>query len=148
MDCSMPGSPVLYHLLEFAQIHTNWFGDANHLILCHPLLLLPSIFPTIRVFSNESALCIRWPKYWSFSCSISTSNAFSYEYHRSKAVSFSASWSFRMNQLFASGGQNIGVSASASVLLMNIKGWLPLEFNVLILLSKGISSVFSNFWFC
>ena len=45
-----------------------------HLILCHPLLLLPSIFPSIRVFSNESALCIRWPKYWSFSFSISPSN--------------------------------------------------------------------------
>ena len=47
---------------------------SNHLILCHPLLLLPSIFPSIRVFSNESALCIRWPKYWSFSFSISPSN--------------------------------------------------------------------------
>ena len=47
----------------------------NHLILCCPLLLLPSIFPNIRVFSNESALCIRWPKYWSFSFSISPSNA-------------------------------------------------------------------------
>ena len=46
----------------------------NHLILCHPLLLLPSIFPSIRVFSNESALHIRWPKYWSFSFSISPSN--------------------------------------------------------------------------
>ena len=47
---------------------------SNHLILCHPLLLLPSIFPSIRVFSNELALCIRWPKYWSFSFSISPSN--------------------------------------------------------------------------
>ena len=47
---------------------------SNHLILCHPLLLLPSIFPGIRVFSNESALCIRWPKYWSFSFNISPSN--------------------------------------------------------------------------
>ena len=47
---------------------------SNHLILCHPLLLPPSIFPNIRVFSNESALCIRWPKYWSFSFSISPSN--------------------------------------------------------------------------
>ena len=47
---------------------------SNHLILCHPLLLLPSIFPSIRVFSNESALLIRWPKYWSFSFSISPSN--------------------------------------------------------------------------
>ena len=47
---------------------------SNHFILCHPLLLLPSIFPSIRVFSNESVLCIRWPKYWSFSFSISPSN--------------------------------------------------------------------------
>ena len=47
---------------------------SNHLILCHPLLLLPSVFPRIRVFSNESVLCIRWPKYWSFSFSISPSN--------------------------------------------------------------------------
>ena len=47
---------------------------SNHLILCHPLLLLPSIFPSIMVFSNESALCIRWPKYWSFSFNISPSN--------------------------------------------------------------------------
>ena len=47
---------------------------SNHLILCRPLLLLPSIFPSIRVFSNESAFCIRWPKYWSFSFSISPSN--------------------------------------------------------------------------
>ena len=47
---------------------------SNHLIFCHPLLLLPSIFPSIRVFSNESVLCIRWPKYWSFSFNISPSN--------------------------------------------------------------------------
>ena len=50
---------------------------SNHLILCHPLLLLPSIFPSIRVFSNESVLCIRWPKYWSFSFNISPSNEYS-----------------------------------------------------------------------
>ena len=49
---------------------------SNHLILCHPLLLLPSVFPSIRVFSNESALRIRWPKYWSFSFSISPSNEY------------------------------------------------------------------------
>ena len=47
---------------------------SSHLILCHPLLLLPSIFPSIRVFSNESALCIRWPKYWTFSFNIRSSN--------------------------------------------------------------------------
>ena len=50
---------------------------SNHLVLCHPLLLLPSIFPSIRVFSNELALRIRWPKYWSFSFSISPSNEYS-----------------------------------------------------------------------
>ena len=51
--------------------------SSNHLILCHPLLLLPSIFPSIRVFSSESALCIRWPMYWSFSFSMSPSNEYS-----------------------------------------------------------------------
>ena len=51
--------------------------SSNHLILCHPLLLLPSIFPSIRVFSNESVLCIRWTKYWSFSFSINLSNEYS-----------------------------------------------------------------------
>ena len=50
---------------------------SNHLILCHPLLFLPSVFPSIKVFSNKSALCIRWPKYWSFSFSISPSNEYS-----------------------------------------------------------------------
>ena len=50
---------------------------SNHLILCHPLLLLPSIFPSIRVFSNESVVCIRWPKYWSFSFNISPSSEYS-----------------------------------------------------------------------
>ena len=50
---------------------------SNHLIFCHPLLLLPSVFPSIQVFSNESVLCIRWPKYWSFSFSFSLSNEYS-----------------------------------------------------------------------
>ena len=59
---------------------------SNHLILCHPLLLLPSIFPSIRVFSNESVFCIRWPKYWSFSFSISPSNEYS------GFISFSIDW--------------------------------------------------------
>ena len=58
-------------------ISTESVMPSNHLILCHPLLLLPSIFPSIMVFSNESALCIRWPKYWSFSFSISPSNEYS-----------------------------------------------------------------------
>ena len=59
---------------------------SNHLILCHPLLLLPSIFPSIRVFSDESVLCIRWPKYWSFSFSISPSNEYS------GLISFRMAW--------------------------------------------------------
>ena len=58
-------------------ISTELVMPSNHLILCHPLLLPPSIFPSIRVFSNESVLCIRWPKYWSFSFSISPSNGYS-----------------------------------------------------------------------
>ena len=75
MDHSMLGSCVLhYHLPEFAQVRVHWVGDAISLILCHSLLLLPSIFPSIRVFSSESALCIRWPKYWRFSFSISPSH--------------------------------------------------------------------------
>ena len=64
MDCSMPGLPVLHQLPEFTQTHVHWVGDAiqpSHPLLI--LLLLPSIFPSIRVFSNESALHIRWPKY-------------------------------------------------------------------------------------
>ena len=74
-DCSMPGFPVHHQLLEHAQTHVHWVSDVikpSH-PLC-PLLLLPSSFPSIRVFSNESVLCIRWPKYWSFSFSISPSN--------------------------------------------------------------------------
>ena len=75
MDCSTPGFPVHHQFLELAQIHNHRVGDAiQHLILCHPLLLLPSIFPSIRVFSNESGLHIRWPEYWSFSFSVSPSN--------------------------------------------------------------------------
>ena len=59
---------------------------SNHLILCHPLLLLPSISPSIRVFSSDSALCIRWPKYWSFSFSISPSN------EHPELISFRMDW--------------------------------------------------------
>ena len=77
-DYSRPGFPVLRHLLELAQTHLHWVGDAIQ--PSSPLsspLLLPSIFPSIRVFSSESALCIRWPMYWIFSFSISPSNEYS-----------------------------------------------------------------------
>ena len=83
MDCSMPGFPLHHQLLELIQtsMSVELVMPSNHLILCHPCLLLPSIFPRIRVFSNESVL--------------------------------------------ASGGQSIGVSASALVLPMNIQNWFP-----------------------
>ena len=74
MNHSMPGLPVHHQLPESTQTHGWMVMPSNHLILCCPLLLLPSIFPSIRVFSNESALRMRWPKYWSFSFSISPSN--------------------------------------------------------------------------
>ena len=102
MDCSTPGFPVhhqLPNLLKLMSIES--VISSVHLIPCCPLLLLPSIFPSIRVFSNESVP--------------------------------------------SSGGQNIGASASASVLPMNIQDWFPLEWTSLISLqSKGLSRVFSN----
>ena len=74
--CQASLSFTIYQsLLKLMSIESMMLS--NHLILCHPLLLLPSIFPSIRVFSNESALCIKWPKYWSFSFSISPSNEYS-----------------------------------------------------------------------
>ena len=76
--CDSLGFPVLHYLPELLKLMSiESVMPSNHLILCHPLLLLPSIFPNIRVFSNESALRIRWPNYWSFSFSISPSNEYS-----------------------------------------------------------------------
>jgi len=71
MNCSTPGLSVHHQLPE--STHIESVMPSNHLMLCHPFLLLPSIFASIRVFSNESALRIRWPKYWSFSFNISPS---------------------------------------------------------------------------
>ena len=100
MDISMPGSPVLQHLLELVQTHVHWGGDA---------IQLSPVIP--------------------FSC----------------LQSFPASGSFLMNQLFTSGGQSTGVSASTSVLPMNIQDWFPLGLTWWISLeSKGLSRVFSN----
>ena len=163
----------------------------NHLILCCPLFLPPLIFASIRVFSNESVLCIRWPKHWSFSFSVSPSNEHSglisfridwldllsvqgtlksspisqfksinssvlsllygptltskhlilYHPHQS----FPASGSFQISQFFTSGGQSIGVLASASVLSINIQDWFPLGLTGWVSLkSKGLSRVFSK----
>ena len=87
MDCSTPSLPVhhqLPELLKLMSIESVILSD--HLILFCPLLLLPSIFPSIRMFSNESVLCIKWPKYWSFSFSISPSNEYS------ELISFRMDW--------------------------------------------------------
>ena len=78
MDCSITGYlslTISWSLLKFMSIESVM--PSKHLILCHPLLLPPSIFPSIRVFSNESVIHIRWPKFWSFSFSISPSNEYS-----------------------------------------------------------------------
>ena len=95
MDCSMPGLPVHHQLLSLLKLMSiELVMPSNHLILCCPLLLLPSIFSSIRVFSNESVLCIRWPKYWHFSFSISPSNEYSWQIiivHGSSLFSFSRS---------------------------------------------------------
>ena len=83
MDCSTPGFPVHHQLSELTQTHVHWISDviqpshplsSNHLIICCLLLFLPSIFPSIRVFSSKSVLHIRWTEYWSFSFSISPSD--------------------------------------------------------------------------
>ena len=192
MDCSTPGFPFLHCLPEFAQTHVRWVGDAIQPSRpLSTLLLLPSIFPGIRLFSSESALCIRCPKDWSFSISrlhccrsvtmscltlwdpmdcstpglpvhhqlleltqthvrwvgdaIQPSHPLSSPSPLLHLQSFPASWSFPMSQFSVSGGQNIGVSALASVLPMNIQDWCPLGWTGWISLqSKGLSRVFSN----
>ena len=83
MNCNMPGLPVHHQLQELAQTHVHWLGNA---IQTSPLLLPPSPASSIRVFSNESALCIRWPKYWTFSFSISPFNEYS------RLISFRMDW--------------------------------------------------------
>ena len=74
MDCSTSGFPVFHHPRVCWNTSIELVMPSSHLVLCHPLLLLSSVFPSSRVFSNESALHIRWPKYWSFSFSISPTN--------------------------------------------------------------------------
>ena len=88
MDCSTLGLPVHHQLLELTKIHVHQESvmPSNHLILCRPLLLPPSILQSIRVFSSESVLHMRWPKYWSFSLSISPSNEYS------ELISFRIHW--------------------------------------------------------
>ena len=86
MNCSTPGLPITNSWSLFKLMSIKLMMPSNHLILSCPLLLLPSIFPSIRVFSNESLLCIRWPNYWSFSFNISPSNDYS------GLISFKMDW--------------------------------------------------------
>ena len=87
MDCCTPCLLILHHFPEIPWTHVHWVSDAsNHLILFHPLFLLPSIFPSVMVFFNESGLHNGWPKYWSFSCSIRMSNKYS------GLISFRTDW--------------------------------------------------------
>ena len=88
MTCSTPGLPVQHQLQSILKLMSiELVMPSNHLILCScPFLLLPSVFPSIRVFSNESVLCIRWPKYWTFSFNINPSNE-----HRG-LISFRMDW--------------------------------------------------------
>ena len=87
VDCSTPGLPVHHQLPEFGQLMSiDSVMPSSHVILCYAVLLLPSIFSSIRVFSNESPLCIRWPKYWSFSLNIGPSN------EHSGLISFRMDW--------------------------------------------------------
>ena len=99
---------------------------SNHLVLCHPLLLLPSIFPSIRVFSNESALCITWPKYWNFRFSISPSSEYS------GLISFRMDW---LDLLAVQGTLKSLLqhhSSKASILLLLTRFKFPLSFHGLI----------------
>ena len=109
MDCRTPGFPVLHELLEHAQIHIHWVGDAIQ--PSHPLsslLLPPSIFPSIRAFSNESVLGNRWPQYWRFSFSISPFSE------------YSGLISFRMDQL-----DLLAVQRTLNSLLQHYSSFLP-----------------------
>ena len=154
----MPGLPVHHQLPEFTQSHVHRVGDAIQPF--HPLLSLllpPSVFPSIRVFSNESALRIRWPKYWSFSFSISSSNEYSrlisfrmdwfdllavqgtleslLQHHSSKAsiLLCSAFFIVRLSHPYMTTGKTIGLTRRTFVgkvmsLLSNMLSWLLIIF--------------------
>ena len=158
MDFSTPGLPVHHQLPEFMKLMSiESVMPSNHLILRCPFLLLPSIFPSIRVFSNESALRIRWPKYWSFSFSIRHSNDYSglisfridcfdllavketlkslCQHHSSKASVLSCSVFFMVQLLhpYMTTGKNIPLIAWTFVgkggsLLFNTQSFLSLLF--------------------
>ena len=138
MSCSMPDLPVHHQLPEIPKFMSiEPVMPCNYLILCRPLLLLPSIFPSIRVFSNESALRIRWPKYWSFSFNISPSH------EHPGLISFRMDW---LDLLAVQGTQLKDLTRRASLMASMVKN-LPAmrEIQVLSLgqedpLEKGIAT--------
>ena len=153
MNRSMPGLPVHHQLPEFTQTHVHQVSDAiQHLILCRPLLLLPPIPPSIKVFSNESTLHMPWPKYWSFSYSISPSKEIPglifrmdwldllavrgtlkslLQHHSSKALilRYSAFFTVQLSHPYMTTGKNIAltrwtfVGKVMSLLLICYRGW-------------------------
>ena len=140
MDCSPPGFPVHHQLQELLKLMSiALVMPSNHLILCRPLLFLPSIFPSVRVFSNELVLHIRWPKYWSFRFSISPSNEYS------GLISFKIDW---LNLLAVQGTVKSLLqhhSSKASVL------WRSVFFTVQILhqcMTTGKSIALTRWTFC
>ena len=141
---STPGLPVHHQLPEFTQTHVHWVSDAiYHLNLCHPLLFLLLVFPCIRVFSNQSVLCIRWPKYCSFSFSIGPSNEYSglisfrmdcldllavqgtlkslLQHHSSKASILwcSAFFTVQLSYLYMTTGKSIALTIETSFICWN-----------------------------
>ena len=153
VECSTPGSSVLHYLPSFAQIHVHWDSDANNLTLCHPLLLLPSVFPSIRVFSNKSSLHGEYLLLFSHSvvsfcdpmdCStpgLSVPHRLlklaqvhvhclgdaiqpSHPLMPSSSSALNLSQHQGLSLMFASADKNTGVSTSASVLPTSIQGWV------------------------
>ena len=153
MGCSTLGFPVHHQLPSLLKLMPiDSVMPSNHLVLCHPLLLLPSIFPSIRVFSSESVLCVRWLKYWSFSFSISPSNDYSglisfridwldllafqqtlksvLQHHSSKAsiLWHSAFFTVQLSHPYMTTGKTIALTRWTFVgkvmsLLLNMLGW-------------------------
>ena len=121
VTCSPPGFSVHHYLPEFVQIHVHWISDViqpSHPL--SPLLLLPSIFPSIRVFSHESPLHIRWPKYWCLSFSISPSNEYS------GMISFWMEW---FDSLLSKGLSRVFSSASLKVLILWLSAFFMVQFS-------------------
>ena len=162
MDCSSPGLPFFTVSRSlFRSMSSESVMPSSHLILCCPFLLLPSIFPSIRVFSNESALRIRWPKYWSFSFSISASSEYSelisfrmdwldllaaqgtlrslLQHHNSKASVLwcSAFFTVHLSHLYMTTGKTIALTRGTFVRKVTC-----LRFNMLGLICLGLSWLF------